>query len=460
MALIDKGRYTPSLTETQSDTLKSDRLSLEKIPDAVKANPENSPNTFELARDYKLSQPKDEPSAPLSEKDVQVKEKFTWQMLRNFIQDGRVNADGLSEQNPSTENNRSQSDLMLQIAKSLAKVANIKSVDYQKMNEKQDHRNMLWNDPESVWISVQLNMNDIANTSLQCCVWAYKTTEDKKQNKITFESKIVGETYINLSTMFKDHSSDQFKRQKKMKEFNTKLWLHGICVGNVKGEIEVETSPYLRQLVCGVLTESGMAKSSIMHIKDEDEHNSKLNLELSNKLKPLNDAKEELISSVYLHLGKSNKKTKSKAKVTIDHIKKELETIHTELQKSDKQSMKSFIYEWKGQIYRAQELLIELGKHLSDFCNEVDEDLKELYFRNTLNVLDRGELSLDSMGFSENQKQEITKLGFEVAMKNKKIKIRVKLALEYQKLLYDCLFISLSILGQKVLPFHPGASEI
>lgn len=459
MPLIDKERYTPSHADQQSDTQKSDSGNKEKSVDIQKSDVRASQNTFQVVRGRRNTAHNIDPPPIISENEVEVKEKFTWQMLRSIIQEGKLNGNREGLAKPEGENNKSQSDLMLQIAKSLAKVANIKSVDYQKMNEKQDHRNMLWNDPESVWIKVALNMSDIASTSLQFCVWAYKTTEDKKLNKITFESKIVGETYINLSTMFKDHSNDQFGRQKKPKEFNTKLWLHGICVGNVKGVIEVETSPYLRQLVCGVLTELGLAKSSIVLMKDEEEEKSKLNMTLNPKLKRLNETKDELISSVYLHLGKTKEK-KGNVKVTIGHIKKQLEIIKAELERSDKHSMVSFIYQYKGEMYRAQELFIELGKHLSDFCDEIDEDMKELYFRDTLNVLDRGELSLDSMGFSDKQKEQIKEQGAENCFKKGTVKIKLKVSLEYQRLLYDCLFISLNILSQKVHFSDVGPSEI
>lgn len=451
MPLIDKDKYTPSNTERNNDSQKSDITNRDHHSESNK--PENmvSPNTFKVVKGRRNTANNIDAPLVMTETDIQVKEKFTWQMLRSIIQEGKLqgNKDGLVK--PEGEANKSQSDLMLQIAKSLAKVANIKSVDYQKINEKQDHRNMLWNDPESVWIKVSLNMSDIASTSLQFCVWAYKTTEDKKQNKITFESKIVGETYINLSTMFKDHSNDQFSRQKKPKEYNTKLWLHGICVGSVKGVIEVETSPYLRQLVCGVLTELGLAKSSIVLIKDEEEEKSKLNMILNPKLKLLNETKDELISSVYFHLGKTKKKKKGVGKVTIEHIKDLLKTLKIELEKTDKHSMICYVYQYKGEMYRAQELFIELGKHLSDFCDEIDEDLKELYFRNTLNVLDRGELSLDSMGFSEKQIDQIKEQGVENCFKKGTIKTKLKVSLEYQRLLYDCLFISLNILSQKVV---------
>lgn len=376
-----------------------------------------------------------------------MKEKFNWNKLRNLIHDGKITAEGKSTDGSGVVDmtGRGQSDLMLQIAKSLAKVASVSHTDYQKLNEKQDHRKILWNDAEGVHIKVTIAMNDIANASLQFCLWANKTTEERINNKIVFESKILGETYINLSTMFKDHSHEQFIAQSKVKPFQNKLWLHGICVGEIKGEIIVKTSPYLRQLVCGVLTDTGMAKSTNIISKNDDDANSKLVLKVSPKIKQLIKIKEDLISSVYLHLGKTNKKSKLSTQENLKHIKVLLSQLKTELEKTDKMSIVSFVYESKGELYTAQEHLIDTGTHLSSFVVEIDEEIKEMYFRNTLNVLDRGELMLDLIGFSDKQKQAI-----EDKAHDKTVKLKTKVALEYQKFLYDCLVISLNILNQKV----------
>jgi len=389
-------------------------------------------------------------------------EAFNWSKLKNSIDLSKLQNTNQEEDQPlvaSDSKLNEQKDIMVQIARSLARASTSKPVDFQKLNEKQDLRKMVWEETDCVHIDVTISMANIANASLQFCVWANKTTEEKGTHKIILESKLIGETYINVATWFKEHTGEKYSDQSKVKSFETKLWLHGINVGSIKGDICVTTSPYLRQLVCGVLTESGMGKNRSAFIKDEEEQASKLIYRTSPKIKQMIKLKDDLISCVYQHLGKTKNKAKNKL-ISVDNIKRILNELKVELEKSDKTSMTSFVYENKGELLIAQQNLIEVGRHLTEVLDEMDEELKELYFRNGLIVLNRGELFLSNLSFSDKQKLNVDSKGKDSATKSKSLKFKVKLGLSYQRLLYECLVISLNILNQKVRLAHAGPAEV
>ena len=456
MALFDRERYGKSYDDL--DRSKEKDRSLDKIQSEqqLKNSEHSSQNLitkFERAADQKKRTSIYDLSNENNQNQAINDGKPHWAKFRSIIEASRQDPDHPVEPQEIEllDNDANhQKDLMIQIAKSLAKVSSSRLMDHQKLTEKQDQRKVTWENDECVVIEVVMSMRSIANSSLQFCLWANKTTEEKGQHKIVFESKLIGEAYINVSTMFKEHSSEKYAEQSRVKTFDTKLWLHGICVGAIKGEIMVKTSPYLRQLVCGVLTEKGMGKNSSAFIKDEEEERKKLVYKESDKIKQINKLKDQLISSVYEHLGKKKNKSK-KNQVTIPQLKSLLTNLKIELEKSDRQSATSFIYESKGELLVGQKAFIDVGRHLSDVLDEIDEELKELYFRNALIVLDRGELALANMGFSEKQKAFVKSKGTDNNSKSKSLKYRTKLALNYQRLLYECLVISLNILNQRVV---------
>ena len=67
------------------------------------------------------------------------------------------------------------------------------------------------------------------------------------------------------------------------------------------------------------------------------------------------------------------------------------------LEFSEKTSMISLIYDSKASLMRAQAILIEIGEHMLEFCQQVDQFLRERYYKILVAVLDRGELDLGQM---------------------------------------------------------------
>ena len=465
MGLFDKGRFGKNPSNEGSVHLEDG-----KPKDKLVEQPSSPLHTLQSASEKELHKLDGAERRFVSMQDIAVhhaeapppRDGFNWSKLKNTIDKGRLKELNEEDSEPQQEFDaklNEQKDLMVEIARSLARVSTSKPVDFQKINEKQDLRKMVWEESDCVHIDVTISMANIANASLQFCVWANKTTEEKGTHKIVLESKLIGETYINVSTWFKEHTGEKYSHQSKIKPFDTKLWLHGINVGAIKGDICVTTSPYLRQLVCGVLTESGMGKNRSAFIKDEEEQASKLVYRTSPKIKQMIKLKDELISCVYQHLGKTKNKAKNKL-ITVDNIKRILNELKVELEKSDKTSMTSFVYENKGELLVAQQNLIEVGRHLTEVLDEMDEGLKELYFRNGLIVLNRGELFLSNLSFSDKQKLHVDSKGKDSSTKSKSLKFKTKLGLSYQRLLYECLVISLNILNQKVRAAHPGPAEV
>lgn len=109
-------------------------------------------------------------------------------------------------------------------------------------------------------------------------LWAKKVRENDETASLTttlnhagmriVRSAMVGEVHIALSRLF----TEELARQEQVQESNyihspgvpkisAKLFLHGDCVGSIKGSFFVQNKPFVRHLVCGVRTENGIAKS-------------------------------------------------------------------------------------------------------------------------------------------------------------------------------------------------------
>lgn len=69
--------------------------------------------------------------------------------------------------------------------------------------------------------------------------------------------------------------------------------------------------------------------------------------------------------------------------------------------------LKSFIYKGPGELMKAQEVLIDIGDHLIDYSNELEEDLEHSYMDTLTILFKRGEFMLSQLGFTKEQKEEI-----------------------------------------------------
>ena len=71
---------------------------------------------------------------------------------------------------------------------------------------------------------------------------------------------------------------------------------------------------------------------------------------------------------------------------------------------TEKPTMISLIYSSTASLMRAQAVLIEIGEHMLEFCDYVDQFSKERYYKILVAVLDRGELDLGQMEIKEEMK--------------------------------------------------------
>ena len=100
-------------------------------------------------------------------------------------------------------------------------------------------------------------------------------------------------------------------------------------------------------------------------------------------------------------------------------------------------------------------LLIDISNHLLDFVDEVDDSLKPYYYESLRILMNRGEFSLDSVGFSE-EYQNFLKTKADTVINEslkgdlKKLNLKIETSLQYQKLLYRALKKALEKLVVKV----------
>lgn len=90
------------------------------------------------------------------------------------------------------------------------------------------------------------------------------------------------------------------------------------------------------------------------------------------------------------------------------------------LQCTEKQSMTSFIYAREADLMRAQSIFIDIGLHMLEFSDYVNQFLKEKYYGVLTAILFRSELDLGQMMFEK-----------QGSMSQKMLVAKKKLAAEY-----------------------------
>ena len=98
------------------------------------------------------------------------------------------------------------------------------------------------------------------------------------------------------------------------------------------------------------------------------------------------------------------------------------------LQKSEKNSMMSFIYPNEQDLIDAQRHMIELGLHCLEFAEFVDFDAREYYYNTLCHILKRSELDLGQIGFSTANQQNL-----QDRLSKDLVKKKFKVAASYQK---------------------------
>lgn len=130
----------------------------------------------------------------------------------------------------------------------------------------------------------------------------------------------------------------------KESKFDSKIWLHGITKGNIKGSVYIQCSPIIRQAICGVNTEKTKVQKSVSVIFN-DLMGTKRNIKLRKmreELKILDDLKKSLEDNEFNILGKNQNNKTGKMKEEIDDMKENLTKMLSILQKTEFSTMICF----------------------------------------------------------------------------------------------------------------------
>lgn len=120
----------------------------------------------------------------------------------------------------------------------------------------------------------------------------------------------------------------------------------------------------------------------------------------------------------------------------------------------------SFFYQNEAELFQSQNTLIELGTHLLNFADEMDENLRELYYDLLTLLCNREELNLHSMGFDQSNYEYLLNIGSKMSFQKgeskgksviKTLAFKMKIGLSYQNFLYDSLLMVLYKFTQKAI---------
>ena len=135
----------------------------------------------------------------------------------------------------------------------------------------------------------------------------------------------------------------------------------------------------------GVMSNEGVLFSSKPLLYQGDEKGS------------LKFKKNPYFQELLIYKAKLIKHDRHEKQMSFSDVMQTIKKLMDILQSSEKQSMLSFIYETDVELRQAQSILIDLGKHLLEFCDYINEFVRERYYKLLTLVLKRSELDLGQM---------------------------------------------------------------
>jgi hypothetical protein len=119
--------------------------------------------------------------------------------------------------------------------------------------------------------------------------------------------------------------------------------------------------------------------------------------------------------------------------------------------------MTSFYYRSQEELIKTQTVLIELARHMLEFCDEINDQLKSLYYQCLKLIFNRGEFDIGSMGFDESYSDLLNNASNTSFKKGagsskydvKTLNAKLKVSLDYQNFMYQTLKKMLTKLNQK-----------
>jgi len=223
-------------------------------------------------------------------------------------------------------------------------------------------------------------------------------------------------------------------------QFST--WLKGKKTGVASLSVDLQFLPFFKQMQCGVMTELGLRRGKItimkgFHFKTNPILNelNGLIINLDNGYDKISREQQMLFKDEFFSDGEISFESWREIKANLN----KLEDILTE---TNRRSSKTFIYSNKKELYQIQFAFLTIGETLLKGYNMNHQGCVGLYFRCLENILKRGELDLNSLGFDSRKPGK---------SRQKKLDIGLK----YQKFSYEILNQVLKKVLQKGLSdFH------
>jgi len=305
-------------------------------------------------------------------------------------------------------------------------------------------------------LEYEVMSKDIHTNSIQVCFWVNPenslTPRQSKQDGLDFVNaekeptielvnkedpesalKLLGEFWLSFSKLFRQEIRDFFRaessvfellrhgngnnslkgqadirnilfekpRRNREKEVDETLWHAGQNIGKISGSLVLVNTPHVKQMLCGVHTENGIQKTSTVFVPPKSSrllNRKSLPVEIVN----LSSLKDQLLDGVFT---KSLNKNSSRKLSDIDN-EDTLGNISEILTTSHKESMVAFVYASKSDQIKAQNILLDLGEHLSDYMDAINYELRPLYYKNLRYLLGRGELDIGFMALDEGNESE------------------------------------------------------
>lgn len=224
---------------------------------------------------------------------------------------------------------------------------------------------------------------------------------------------------------------EDLKNPEKQKEIITeptlhivslKIWNAGVHIGEVSADIKLFNMPFIRQMQIGVLTENGIAFSSVR--SGDAEHGF---FESAKRNLP-----QQMINIVnnFEVIKKRDTIKHGTRRVKLKEAKARLEEIVDDLKQSNKTTALIYDYRNKKAAIKAQEILVTMGLHFIQFVDVAEYDIKGLYYETLNLIFHRGELDLPQIGFTNVSDNNL----------NKKAQHELKeVGVKYQLFLYNSL---------------------
>ncbi|CAD8207514.1 unnamed protein product [Paramecium octaurelia] len=292
----------------------------------------------------------------------------------------------------------------------------------QKPQQLQSNKQIVWNDSK-VEMEVEVPLIEITSSSIQISLW--HTSKDGKK-------EIECEAYVNLNyalTQKTEYIIDKGIKSYKIdwKQNNRRAWNHGVQEGMLNYHLEIILPFHLKQQIVGVRTDKGVSQGTRVI------NQAKASIK---EIQQLSSAGQGLLDLQYIILSKSEPDQN-----LITQQNGYINQIVENLKLSHKQSMVCFEYKTQQDLFSSQKLLIDLAIRLLETADQQQEQLREQYYAILKLLMNRGELSLSQLGFSDQTQKTDEKL----------LKFKMDIGLSYQVFLQKGLSTTLEKLKQKSL---------